>query len=116
METILNNPGLQHLSEEVFWNLDAEKLKICAQVNQSWKQILQTPIFCLKKFKNLSKKNRIDWIKVVQDLKDRNEFSPISSFYSEKLYSDTGIAIISYLQWNFKSVRRRYYLMKIQQF
>ena len=102
METILNNPGLQHLSEEVFWNLDAEKLKICAQVNQSWKQILQTPIFCLRKFKNLSMKNRIDWIKVVQDLKDRNEFSPISSFYSEKLYSDTGIAIISYLQWNFK--------------
>ena len=41
METIFNNPGLQHLAEEVFWNLNAEDLKICAQINQSCKQILQ---------------------------------------------------------------------------
>ena len=35
MEKIFSNPGLQHLAEKVFWNLDAEDLKICAQINQS---------------------------------------------------------------------------------
>ena len=44
MEKIIKNPGLQHLAEEVFWNLDVEDLKICAQINQSCKQILQNPI------------------------------------------------------------------------
>ena len=54
MEKIIKNPGLQHLAEEVFWNLDVEDLKICAQINQSCKQILQNPIFCLSKLSELS--------------------------------------------------------------
>ena len=86
MENIINNPGLQHLVEKVFWNLDVEDLKICAQINGSCKQILQTPIFCLRKFENLSKKNREDWINAIQSVKN----------------SDEGIAIISYLRWNLK--------------
>ena len=87
MEKIISNPGLQHLAEKVFWNLDeVEDLKICAQINGSCKQILQTPIFCLRKFENLSKKNREEWINVIQSVKN----------------SDKGIAIISYLRWNLK--------------
>ena len=86
MEKILNNPGLQHLAEKNFWNLDVEDLKICAQINQSCKQILKYPTFCLSKFEHLSKKNQRDWLKVFQSVKD----------------SDKGIAIISYLKWNFK--------------
>ena len=35
MEKIIRNPGLQHLAEEVFWNLNVEDLKVCAQINQS---------------------------------------------------------------------------------
>ena len=88
METIFNNPGLQHLAEEVFWNLNAEDLKICAQINQSCKQILQNPLFCLRKFKNLSKKNKEDWINDIQSVNN----------------SDKGIAIISYLQWNYMDI------------
>ena len=82
----MNNPGLQHLAENIFWNLHVEDLKICAQINQSCKQILQIPIFCLRKFKYLSEENRKHWIKVIQSVKD----------------SGKGIAIISYLQWNLK--------------
>ena len=52
MEKVLRNPGLQHLAEKVFWNLDVEDLKICAHINQSCKQILQNPIFCLSKFEH----------------------------------------------------------------
>ena len=86
METIITNPGLQHLAEKVFWNLAVGELKICAQINQSCKQILQNPIFCLSKFEHLSKKNREDWIKAIQSVKN----------------SAKGIAIISYLLWNLK--------------
>ena len=86
MEKIIRNPGLQHLAEEVFWNLNFENLKICAQINQSCKQILQKPMFCLKRFKGLSKKNQNEWIKVIQSVKN----------------SDKGIAVISYLKWNLK--------------
>ena len=66
MEKLFINPGLQHLVEKVFWNLDFDDLKICAQINQSSKQILQNPIFCLRKFENLSKENQKDWMKVIQ--------------------------------------------------
>ena len=69
METITNNPGLQHIAENVFWNLDVKDLKICAQINQSCKQILQHPIFCLRTFKGLANKNRDNWIKVIQSMK-----------------------------------------------
>ena len=86
MESIITNPGLQHLAEEIFWNLDVKNLKNCAQINQSCKQILQNPIFCLRKFEKLSKKNQLDWIKVIQLVKN----------------SDKGIAIICYLKWNLK--------------
>ena len=86
MDKIINNPGLQHLAEKVFWDLDVDDLKICAQINQSCKQILQNPIICLRKFKYLSEENRKHWIKVIQSVKN----------------SDKGIAIISYLRWNLK--------------
>ena len=66
METIIKNPGIQHLAENVFWNLNVEDLKICAQINQSCKQILENPMFWLKKFRNISKENYKDWIKVIK--------------------------------------------------
>ena len=86
MEKIVKNPGLQHLAEKVFWNLDVEELKICALINQCSNQILKKPIFCLRQFKYISKENQKDWIKTIQSVKN----------------SDKGIAIISYFQWNFK--------------
>ena len=86
MEKIINNPGLQHLAENVLWNLDVKYLKMCARINQSCKFILQNPIFCLRKFEHLSKENRKDWIKVIRSNKN----------------SENGIAIISYLQWSLK--------------
>ena len=87
METIINNPGLQHLAEKVFLNLDVEDLKNCEHINQSCKQILENPMFWLKKFGgSLSKKNEKDWVKIIQSVKN---------FVYEKL-------IISYLKCNLK--------------
>ena len=87
MDNIINNPGLQHLAEKVFWNLDSEDLKNCAQINQCCKKILQYPIFCLRKFEHISKENQKDWIKIIQSVTN----------------SDKGISIISYLQWKLKN-------------
>ena len=89
MEKIIRNPGLQHLAENVFWNLDVEDLKRCAQINQSCKLILQNPIYCLSKFEHLSTENQKDWIKVIQSVKNTDK---------EKY-------IISYLKWNLKKDR-----------
>ena len=86
MDKIIMNSGLQHLAENVFWNLDIDDLKVCAQINQSCKLILQNPIFCLSKFEDLSKKNQRDWLNAIQSVKN----------------SDKGIAILSYLKWNLK--------------
>ena len=85
MEKILNNPGLQHLAEKVFWNLEMEDLKICAQINQ-FCNLLKNPTFCLRKFEHISKENQKDWIKTIQSV----------------VKLDKGIAIILYFQWNFK--------------
>ena len=59
MEKIINNPGLQHLAEKVFFNLNVEDLEICAQINQSCKKILENPMFWLRKFgDSLSNENQ----------------------------------------------------------
>ena len=63
MDTILNTPGLLHLAEKIFDNLADEDTKICRNVNESSKQILDDPIFWLRKFKSLSKENRKNWMK-----------------------------------------------------
>ena len=88
MEKIINNPGLQHLAEKVFSNLNVEDMKICAEINQSCKQILENPMFWLRKFEGcLSKENQREWIKIIQ--------SSVENSKKEK-------SIISYLQWNLK--------------
>ena len=89
-EKMLNNPGLQHLAEIIFGNLEVEHFKICGLLNQSAKRILdgpmfQDPMFWLKRFRGLSIGNQYDWAKAIQSV--QNSF--------ERKY-----AIISYLQWN----------------
>ena len=69
MEKIITIPGLQHLAEKVFLDLDVQDLNMCAQINQSCKQILESPIFWMKKFRSPSKQeNQKEWIfKAAQD-------------------------------------------------
>ena len=86
MENFLNNPGLAHLADNIFDNLDFEDIKVCRDINQSSQQKLDNPLFWLRKFGGLSNKNQKDWIKVIQSVKN----------------SDKERAIVSYLQWNLK--------------
>ena len=67
-ESIFNNPGLQHIAENIFGNVNYEDLEVCRSVNQSCKNILDEPIFWLKKFirRGLSMKDQLDWTKAIQ--------------------------------------------------
>ena len=84
MEKIISNPGLQHLAEKVFLNLDVEDLKICGEINQSCKQILDDAMFWLRKFGKLSEDSKKDWVKIIESVKN----------------SDYEKVIVSFLQWN----------------
>ena len=86
LEKILNNPGLVHLAENIFSNLDNENLDACGQINQSSKHILANPIFWLRKFTALSKENQKEWINLLQQVKNTPK---------EK-------HIVTYLKWNLK--------------
>ena len=68
MEKIISNPGLQHLAEKVFLNLDVDVLKICGQINKSCKQILKQPMFWLRKFGCLSKESQKGWVNIIQSV------------------------------------------------
>ena len=50
MDSFTKNPGLFHISEKIFKFLDQNSLMDCRMVNKSWKQVLDQPIFWLKKF------------------------------------------------------------------
>ena len=88
MEKIINNPGLQHLAENIFLNLNYSDLKKCQLINQSTSQILNNPMFWIKELirKGLSQENQKDWINAVQ-----------LETNSEKKKS-----IAAYLKWNLK--------------
>ena len=90
METIIN-PGLQHLAEKIFLNLNGEDLKACQLINQSANQILDNnPMFWLRKCiqKGICKENKEDWFKGVQS----------------ELNSNKEKTITLYLKWNFMNI------------
>ena len=88
MEKVINNPGLQHLAENIFLNLNYADLKKCQLINQSASQILDNPIFWNKELirKGLSKENQKDWIKAIQSV----------------MNSEKKKHIAAYLKWNLK--------------
>ena len=88
MEKIINNPGLQHVAENVFLNLNYEDLKKCQLINQYASQILDNPMLWIKALiqNGLSKENQNDWIEAIQ---------------SETISAKKKL-IAEYLKWNFK--------------
>ena len=68
-KTIVNNPGLQNITEKIFLNLNFEDLMACQLINKSCKEILDYPMFWLKIWRlrqGLSPKNHSDWAKAIQ--------------------------------------------------
>ena len=48
MDQFINNPGLQHITENILLNLDFKNFKVCQSANIKFEQILANPIFWLK--------------------------------------------------------------------
>ena len=84
LEKILNNPGLQHLAENIFDNLNFADLEICRGINQSSKVILDNqmdkPMFLLKKFRSFSEENQKEWIKAIEAVKNSEKEKAIISY------------------------------------
>ena len=53
MDLINKAPGLRHISENIFKLLNGEDLKTCRLVNQSMKEIIDTPKFWIQKLSDL---------------------------------------------------------------
>ena len=78
MNEIINTPGLQHIIERIFFNLDFEDLMNFHLVNKALKQILDQwidvkPMSWLNKWRSnrgLSEKNKLDWTRALQMTKD----------------------------------------------
>ena len=49
MDMITKSPGLYHIAERIFMDLDQEKLLLCEEVNENWRTILKNPWFWYKK-------------------------------------------------------------------
>ena len=58
LEKILNIPGLYHLAENIFGNLNVKDLEVSREINKSSKQLMDDPMFWLRKFRHLSKENQ----------------------------------------------------------
>ena len=100
LEKILNNPGLQHLAEKIFDNLNFEYLAICRGINESSKQILDyqmnKPIFILRKFSGISQQNQKDWIEVIQSANNSEKEKAIASYLEWSLKKDVLVDLPCY--------------------
>lgn len=73
IQVIINNPGLQHITEAILSNLTTNQaIEACKSVNTSTKQILENPMFWMNKWiqRGLSKEFHAGWIKAIQMTKN----------------------------------------------
>ena len=102
MENFIINPGLQHLAETIFLNVEVKNLFICENINWASKKILENSNFWLKKWRvrGLSKKNHEDWKKAIQ-LTQNTPFEANIKLYMRKVMKKkAGIDITCYVDEN----------------
>jgi len=78
LQHFIDNPGLQHLAEDIFVNLNDQDVETCRDVNRSFQQFMDScttnSLFWLKKFirRGISKKNQMAWTRAIQLTKETN--------------------------------------------
>ena len=98
MENIIKIPGLQHLVEDIFLNLNLEYLEKCQMINhQATNQLLENPMFWIKKcIRNgflVSEECLNDWTNAIQSARKKSD-------QEEK-------HIVAYLKWKLSSKERK---------
>ena len=92
MDFIMNTPGLQHIAENIFLNLNQKNYFTCQNVNTKWKKILESPFFwlkkCIRQFGRSSEKiqeKQSQWLKLFQNLSDNPKLEKVAISYLMKL-------------------------------
>ena len=103
METIIKNPGLQHITEKILFNLNYDDLKVCEIINQSTKQILDDPYFWLRKLvqRRLSLKNQKDWKNAIELTKNSELEKYVLSYLKMCSKNEKVVEIYCYIDEDF---------------
>ena len=75
MDRITTTPGLIHIAEQIFSNLDRKSLFICQKVNENWASILRNPYFWLNRMTQnttLSQEHQKEWMRFGEKLSKLN--------------------------------------------
>ena len=75
MNRITQTPGLIHIAEQIFSNLDRNFLWKCQEVNKSWQSIIQNPWFwfhIMQQYAKLSEEHQKEWIDFCEKLSKLN--------------------------------------------
>ena len=86
MENIIQNPGLQHITEMILLDLDFEDLQTCQPLSKSCQEIIEDPMFWLRKLRaqrGLSEKNYNDWAKAIQLTRNRNVEANVKLYFQK---------------------------------
>ena len=76
MDGIIEIPGLQHISQDIFKLLDRGSLVNCRLVNSSWKKILNPTKFWLKKLNSENSSHVVQsWKTLAQELDNDDQIS-----------------------------------------
>ena len=62
MDLITRTPGLVHLAEQIFSNLDRNNLLQCQKVNEYWASILRNPWFWYKRMMKNTQEHQKEWM------------------------------------------------------
>ena len=91
MDRITKTPGLIHIAEQIFSNLDINSLMQCQEVNEYWASILRNPWFWYTRMTQkttLSQEHQKEWMKFCEKLKKLNltrDITPELNFIYEQL-------------------------------
>ena len=85
MDQIINTSGLQHIIEMVFLNLDYEDLQECQLLNKSCQEILENPIFWIKRWRGLSKESKKNWTHAIQITRNTNLETNVISYIKKAI-------------------------------
>ena len=99
MDQIIKNPGFNHISEKFLLNLPFKDIMACQFVNKSTKQILENPLFWIKKWisKGLSKKNRTDWIKTIRLMENTKLVKLVILYIKRILHRNRSVDVPCYI-------------------
>ena len=87
LEKFINIPGLQHLAENIFMNLNYRDLEAFGSVKGNFQhfldQLMENPLFWMKKFVRggMSKKNETNWIEMIQMTRGTKIWKHILSYF-----------------------------------